>query len=66
MCHSEALAEESCALDLRFFASFHFAQNDTSVANKIITGMRKISEFAKFKNRVKTRILPANARKNIV
>jgi hypothetical protein len=31
----------------------------------MITGMRKISEFAKFKNRVKIRILPANARKNI-
>ena len=65
VCHSEVLAEESCVLDLRFFASFHFAQNDTSVANKIIVGIRKISEFAKFKNRVKNRILPANARKNI-
>ena len=65
VCHSEALAEESCALDLRFFTSFHSAQNDTSVANKIILGIRKISEFAKFKNRVKIRILLANARKNI-
>jgi hypothetical protein len=36
------------------------------VANIIITGIRKISELIKFKNRVKTRILPANARKNIV
>ena len=65
-CHSEAFAEESCVLGLRFFTSFHFAQNDTSVANKAIAGIRKISEFAKFKNRVKIRILPANARKNIV
>jgi hypothetical protein len=53
-------------LDLGFFVSFHFAQNDTIIANKIIAGMRKISEFPKFKNRVKIRILPANARKNIV
>jgi hypothetical protein len=36
------------------------------MANKTITGMRNISELIKFKNRVKIRILPANARKNIV
>jgi hypothetical protein len=28
ICHSEALAEESCVLCLRFFTSFHSVQND--------------------------------------
>jgi hypothetical protein len=43
----------------------HFKKAKT-IANKIIAGIRKTSEFAKFKNRVKNRILPANTRKNIV
>ena len=56
-----------------FHGSFAFAQDDDlrwkkakMIVNKIIVGMRKISELIKFKNRVKIRILPANARKNIV
>jgi hypothetical protein len=51
----------------------HFVQDSDlcwkktkTIANKIIAGIRKISEFPKFKNKVKIRILPANARKNII
>ena len=47
-----------------FLKFFHWKKAKT-LANKIIAGIRKISEFPKFKNRVKIRILPANARKNI-
>jgi hypothetical protein len=65
VCHSEALAEESCMLSKILPLHFIQCQNDTIMANKIIPGMRKISEFPKFKNRVKIRILVANARKNI-
>jgi hypothetical protein len=64
--HSEALAEESIGVFFMFPGSFAFAQDDTSMANKIIAGIRKISELIKSKNRVKIRILPANARKNII
>jgi hypothetical protein len=64
-CHSEALTEESCALPKILPLHFIQCQNDTNTANKIIIGIRKISEFPKFKNRVKIRILPENTRKNI-
>jgi hypothetical protein len=63
--HSEALAEESCVLPKILPLHFIQCQNDTNAANIIIAGIRKISEFPKFKNRVKIRILSANARKNI-
>jgi hypothetical protein len=66
VCHSEDLSEESCVLHKILPLHFIQCQNDTNVANKIIAGIRKISEFPKLKNKVKIRILPANARKNII
>ena len=71
-CHSEALAEESICIT--FSGSFAFAQddeilfdlkNEKIIAHKIINGTTIISESNRFRNRVKTRILLANARKNI-
>ena len=71
--HLEALAEESIGVFFMFPGFFTFAQDDVlcwekvkTIVNKIITGIRKNSEFPKFKNSVKIRILPVNARKSII
>lgn len=70
--HSEALAEESICVT--FPGSFAFAQDDKNlfnlknekiIAHKTMNGITIISESNKFRNSVRTRILLANAKKNI-